>query len=164
MKKIKLVLIFCILGVVTFAVAQQESLTLKAAFDKSEYRVGEPIKLLLKMTNNSSTDHSLRWAPDVIKIFSGGEQILKRKGMAGARGSIKGLDAGASMTNTFEFTSEFFDLPATGNYTVQVIYKNDVTETFEGVGVQTKFHKGGRMARKLWVGEISASTSLNIVK
>ena len=150
MKEKLLIGLISLLALADFAIAQQADLSVNAAFDKSEYHVGQPIKLTATITNNSSKKIRIRWATGSVTVESDGESLFKRNGISGARGKLKELNPGESWSNELEYSSESFSMPAGGTYQITIKYKNDFEKS------------GGRKKLDLWTGEVKTTAILNI--
>lgn len=148
----------CIFALANLAFAQQGSLSLSAAFDKSEYQIGQPVKLTVKITNNGSAPVFVRWATADVTVESGGERIFKQKGMPGLQGKTKELEPGDSWANELNYSSESFSMPPSGSYQVTIAYKNDQEKQGGGGGTG----KHGRIKQELWTGEIKTTATLKI--
>lgn len=150
MKEKLLIGFICLFALTNDSIAQQNALTLNAVFDKTEYRVGQPIKLKVTITNNSSEMIRVRWATGAVTVLSDGESLFKRNGISGARGKLKELKPGESWPNELEYSSESFSMPTSGAYQVTINYKNDFEKS------------GGRKKLDLWTGEVKTTATLNI--
>jgi len=156
--KVKLLVgIICLFALSTLAIAQDATLSLNAVFDKSEYRVGQPVKLTATITNNSSAGVIILWSVSKVTMESGGESLFKPKGMSGARGEGRALKPRDSWTHELEYSSESFNMPTPGNYQVTIAYKNDQEKTAEGNARM----KGKQ--RELWTGEVKTTATLKII-
>ena len=142
--------LICLIALTNISIAQQASLSLNAAFDKSEYSVGQPIKLKVTITNNGSENTRVRWATGAVTVESDGEIFFKRKGISGARGELKELKPGEFWSNELEYSSESFSMPTSGTYQVTIKYKNDFEKS------------GGPKKLDLWTGEVKTAATLNI--
>jgi hypothetical protein len=144
--------------ITNLSIAQDTTLSLNAVFDQPEYRVGQPVKLTVIITNNSSNTVYVRWSSATLLVESGGASLFKRKGMPGAWDEKKKLKPGDFWSKESEYLSEFYNMPAAGDYQVTIAYKNDKEVDIPDVGGRRKirFHE-------LWRGEVKASAALKII-
>jgi len=143
-----------------FSIAQDNKLSLNAVFDKPEYRAGQPVKLTVNVTNNSSERVYVRLAATSIKVEAGGDNLFKQKGMPGSRGESKELKSGDTWPYELEYSSESFIMPPPGSYQVTITYMNDKEEGGRGSGPGKK----GTIKHELWTGEIKSATVLKVVE
>ena len=141
------------------SIAEDKILSLNAVFDKPEYRVGQPVKLTVNVTNKSSEGVYVRLASTSVKVEAGGDSLFKQKGMPGSRGESKELKPGDTWPYELEYSSESFIMPPPGSYQVTVTYMNDKEEGGRGSGPGKK----GTIKHDLWTGEIKTTAALKII-
>jgi hypothetical protein len=158
--KMKLVVGFmCLFALANFTIAQEGTLSLSAAFDKPEYRVGEPIELTVTLTNNSSNKVDVRWTPRAVAVVSGGDILFNPKGPS-PRIQIVDIGPGASWSREVAFLSESNTMPAVGDYQVTITYTNTI-EKSKGKSERGRLQQG-KSQKELWTGEVKTTAALKI--